>query len=57
MLREFLASVPSEGSAELFGESCHLGGERVFHRDCSITGKRRPVLDGVLVSIALFSEL
>ncbi len=56
MLRELLASVPSQGSAELLWEGGHLGGERVLHRDRSITGERRPVLDGVLVSIALFSR-
>ena len=44
MLRELLAPVPGQGSAELLWERGHLGGERVLHRDRSITGERRPVL-------------
>ena len=56
VLRELFASVPCQGSAELFGQCCHLGGEGVLHRDCPVAGEGGSILGGVLVSIALFTR-
>ena len=41
---EFLASVPGQGSSELFGQRGHRRCERVLHGDGAVAGQSRSVL-------------